>query len=115
MRISDWSSDVCSSDLAVQLFFDDAFPGGLAGAGGARHAKYQCVVGGAREGVGLQGGTADFQEGQMPEQLAEACDDLIEQRGNGGGSRLAVRESGAAIGHVELYGGVGAPCPADLS
>src|SRR3546814_5267271 len=26
MRISDWSSDVCSSDLAAQYFFDDRVP-----------------------------------------------------------------------------------------
>src|SRR3546814_15758787 len=77
---------------AVQLFFDDAFPGGLAGAGGARHAKYQCVVGGAREGVGLKGGTADFKEGQMPEQLADAGDALKEKRVQGGSSQRDVRQ-----------------------
>src|SRR3546814_3770332 len=26
MRISDWSSDVCSSDLELQDFYDTAFP-----------------------------------------------------------------------------------------
>src|SRR3546814_7693999 len=38
MRISDWSSDVCSSDLGRDQAGDDVEAGGLAGAVGAEQA-----------------------------------------------------------------------------
>src|SRR3546814_19322308 len=55
MRISDWSSDVCSSDLAAVLDPADARTGGQAGAFGADHHRARRKRLAARE-LGIVGG-----------------------------------------------------------
>src|SRR5690606_34197382 len=76
-------AEITGSMGAVQLVADDAFPRGLAGAGRARHAEDQRIVGGSRESVGLKRGAADVEEGKMAEEFAEAGDDLVEQGHDG--------------------------------
>src|SRR3546814_1352510 len=53
MRISDWSSDVCSSDLPVQLPDENLAVADLAGAGGLHHRL--------DHGVGLVVGDRDLE------------------------------------------------------
>src|SRR3546814_6745616 len=78
MRISDWSSDVCSSDLAAQFARDEGGEGRLAG-GAVAVAEHEV---GAGHGAVLAGGVAAGRHGvavHMPH-LAEAAMNVIERR-----------------------------------
>src|SRR3546814_16010733 len=78
MRISDWSSDVCSSDLAAQFARDEGGEGRLAG-GAVAVAEHEV---GAGNGAVLAGGVAAGRHGvavHIP-QLAEEAMNVIERR-----------------------------------
>src|SRR3546814_18586181 len=78
MRISDWSSDVCSSDLAAQFARDEGGEGRLAG-GAVAVAEHEV---GAGHGAVLAGGVAAGRHGvavHMPP-LAAAAMHGIERR-----------------------------------
>src|SRR3546814_17453174 len=82
MRISDWSSDVCSSDLVApsQVPWGEKAFGAYLGDDREAWKQYDAVelVKGAREKLPLlvdQGDAAEFLAGQLkPELLREACD-----------------------------------------
>src|SRR3546814_2129720 len=76
MRISDWSSDVCSSDLSV-LNFDDPITRGM-----ARHARGRIVWFSLEGGANRGGGLAEH---------------------IGAGDMAVLREPGPAGGHIVLY------------
>src|SRR3546814_14687664 len=78
MRISDWSSDVCSSDLAAQFARDEGGEGRLAG-GAVAVAEHEV---GAGHGAVLAGGVAAGRHGvavHVPD-LAEAAVRLVQRR-----------------------------------
>ena len=81
---------------AVELAFQNAFPPGAAGAGGAGQAENDCIIGHAAEGPGLNGGTGDLGGGQTAELFAEADNFLVEQRTNGFRGAVPFHKAGAA-------------------
>lgn len=80
----------------VQLLGENAVPAGTAGIGRARQAAHQSAVGEPGQGAGLHGRSADVGHGDLPEQLAEAIDLLVQQAGDGFRSAVATGEAGAA-------------------
>src|SRR5690554_212659 len=64
---------------AIQLFGQDAVPGGAAGAGGAGQAEHHGAVGQPAQAAALHRGAADLLPAQLAEQLAESLDLLVEQ------------------------------------
>src|SRR3546814_19164827 len=80
MRISDWSSDVCSSDLAAQFARDEGGEGRLAG-GAVAVAEHEVDAG---HGSVLAGGVAPGRHGvAVPmTHLSDAAMNVIELRLN---------------------------------
>src|SRR3546814_12965111 len=73
MRISDWSSDVCSSDLEIDADGNPTSPFGFGGGGG-----------GARSG-GFRPGGAQFDFGGEAGDIGDIFEGLFGQRPQGGG------------------------------
>src|SRR3546814_5609811 len=73
MRISDWSSDVCSSDLEIDADGNPTSPFGFGGGGG-----------GARSG-GFRPGGAQFDFGGEAGDIGDIFEGLFGQRQQGGG------------------------------
>src|SRR5690606_11335021 len=71
---------VAGPGARVQLAADDLFPGRAAGGGGAGHAEQERGIGDAGKGARLQRGSPDLLERDRPEQFAEACHFLVQQR-----------------------------------
>ena len=71
---------VAGSGAVIQLVTDQLAPAGAAGAGGAGQAEDQRAVGEARCRPGLDGRRADLLVAELPEELAEAVDGLVEER-----------------------------------
>src|SRR3546814_14326673 len=78
MRISDWSSDVCSSDLTCALFTDGRFSGGSSGLV-IGHASPEAAEGG---NVGLveDGDTIEIDIPNRKINLAVSDDELAKRR-----------------------------------
>src|SRR3546814_1298437 len=73
MRISDWSSDVCSSDLAVDDQLADILDGDVAGDVGVVEATVRVFLDDARLGHGAKALTdASLQHGAVQHGLQEA-------------------------------------------
>src|SRR3546814_3745104 len=86
MRISDWSSDVCSSDLQLLALGDGALAGRQAGAVGAAHVDVPAgdlLLGGRRaEAERLVRGRLGLGEGRQGEGDDEQGGEAIKRSGH---------------------------------
>ena len=105
--------EVAGPELVVELVHEDAVPTRGAGVGGARQREHERRVGEAADGAGLNGGTADLLERQLPKQFAEALDVLVEERRERLGRAVATGEAGAAGADDRVDVGIGNPSADD--
>src|SRR3546814_12091208 len=91
MRISDWSSDVCSSDLSVTYIITD-------GDGDTATATLTITINGADDGVTIEGLDADGAELSVDE------DDLPARAGEAPGDRQSVVSGKSVSVRVDLGG-----------
>ncbi|GEM_PF-6514426 len=101
----------------IQLFHQDAFPGGTASPSRARQAAHKGAVGNSGKGSALHRRTANIQNGQGTKQLAKAIDATLEQALHGLRCAVTPGKPGAAGDQNHLHiivGDLGGDLGADL-
>ncbi|MNN71573.1 hypothetical protein D3C81_1875250 [compost metagenome] len=102
-------SEIARTGTAVQLLQQNLVPGSAAGTRRAGYAAHQHTVADPGQGAGLQAGHADFRQGHLAEQLAEAFHMLVQQRHHRLRRVVPGSETGAAGHQHYLHLGVGDP------
>src|SRR3546814_19175301 len=99
MRISDWSSDVCSSDLIILARFAESIRRGIAACDHSETVGERLVT--ASVGVAEVRPACDFK------QLYRLADEALYDAKRGGRNRIAVQRRQSSAGRAYGRGGVG--------